>query len=246
MGWYDQRFTARPSAIEKACKVCGRSMWFPPSRVKIYATCGGSCSRDDRTAAREARTRPCETCGNPFTPRLSQLRNGGGRFCSQKCNTAARSALLSDEAKAKAKERWRELHAEGRITFYRGEDNPRWKGGKEARRRHYVESGKSAEQLRRYRAKNPHIVREWAQNRRNRRRGRLPYGTIPKIGGLQRWRCAICRCSIKDGYHVDHIVPLSKGGAHEARNIQLLCQPCNSHKWAKDPIDHMQELGRLL
>lgn len=41
--------------------------------------------------------------------------------------------------------------------------------------------------------------------------------------------CAICPQTLDD-YHVDHIIPLSRGGKHLPSNIQLLCQPCNNHK----------------
>lgn len=45
---------------------------------------------------------------------------------------------------------------------------------------------------------------------------------------------------------IDHVVPLSRGGAHTKGNIQLLCWPCNKKKSAKDPIVFAQENGRLL
>ena len=32
---------------------------------------------------------------------------------------------------------------------------------------------------------------------------------------------------------IDHIVPLSKGGAHDFGNIQPLCRPCNERKQAR-------------
>jgi len=41
-------------------------------------------------------------------------------------------------------------------------------------------------------------------------------------------------------------LPLARGGKHEPRNIQFLCEHCNLTKNARDPIDHMQSLGRLL
>ena len=43
-----------------------------------------------RSAAKAARTRPCQQCGGAFLPRTGQLRAGRGRFCSQSCNAASR------------------------------------------------------------------------------------------------------------------------------------------------------------
>lgn len=194
----------------------------------------------------EERRRNCETCGKLFVPRMVQLRIGQGRFCSQKCNTAIRAASVTPEALAKRSATRRHMEAEGRVKRYYGADNPRWKGGPELHVRRYIESGKANAQLRRYRAANPHKTREWAQNRKYRKHGRLPYGTIPKLGDRQKWKCAICRTNVKDSYHVDHIMPIAKGGRHEPRNLQLLCATCNVRKNAKDPIAYMQELGRLL
>lgn len=61
----------------------------------------------------------------------------------------------------------------------------------------------------------------------------------------QQNKCACCRERL-NGYHLDHIEPLSKGGAHTDRNIQLLCPPCNIRKQNKDPIAFMQSRGFLL
>ena len=69
---------------------------------------------------------------------------------------------------------------------------------------------------------------------------------IGNILGMQRNKCAICRNNLQKGFHIDHIQPLSRGGSNSRRNIQLLCPTCNLTKHAKDPIDHMRSLGRLL
>jgi hypothetical protein len=41
------------------------------------------------------------------------------------------------------------------------------------------------------------------------------------------------KCGSKDKIHMDHVVPLSKGGAHDRDNVQPLCNKCNSRKHAK-------------
>ena len=69
---------------------------------------------------------------------------------------------------------------------------------------------------------------------------------IARINSLQRCKCAICKTSTKKSFHIDHVMPLSKGGSNDAGNIQLLCATCNLKKSAKHPIDYMQQLGYLL
>ena len=62
----------------------------------------------------------------------------------------------------------------------------------------------------------------------------------------QKWKCAACRKSLKDGYHVDHVVPLARGGGNGKSNLQMLCPKCNMTKSARDPVEFMQSLGFLL
>jgi predicted phosphodiesterase len=57
---------------------------------------------------------------------------------------------------------------------------------------------------------------------------------------------AACGKSIVGGYHIDHIVPISKGGVNDNSNVQLLCPLCNWRKNDKDPILFMRERGFLL
>lgn len=46
------------------------------------------------------------------------------------------------------------------------------------------------------------------------------------------YKCCICGMSAKDGIklHVDHIIPISKGGKTEMNNLQTLCERCNFGK----------------
>jgi len=69
---------------------------------------------------------------------------------------------------------------------------------------------------------------------------------IKVIVQLQKGRCGYCRSHLGGDFHIDHIIPISKGGKHERRNLQALCPACNLAKHAKDPIDFARSLGRLL
>lgn len=69
---------------------------------------------------------------------------------------------------------------------------------------------------------------------------------VIEILHLQKCKCAICKKSLKKGYHVDHIVALSKGGSDYKDNLQMLCPTCNLKKSAKDPIKFMQSKGYLI
>lgn len=228
-------------------------MWFPASKVASYRTCGGDeCKKAyakenaDRTLA-ELTHRECRVCGKQFTPRKWLVKNGYGYSCGRACRAIGlRGRVHSREELEKRSASIRRALAEGRLKIRSGPDHPRWKGGPEASVRRQIESGARAAQVRNYRAKNPDKVREFSTKRSAGKTGRLPRGTVPRIGTLQKWKCAICRVSLSKAYHVDHIHPLARGGSHVPANIQLLCPNCNVRKSAKDPMDHMRSLGRLL
>ena len=100
----------------------------------------------------------------------------------------------------------------------------------------------------RYSDANPENKRIHCQNRRARIRkngGQLSRGIAIRLFKSQKGKCACCHKRLTK-YHLDHIMPLSRGGRNEDSNIQLLCQPCNQKKFNKHPIDFMQSLGFLL
>lgn len=50
----------------------------------------------------------------------------------------------------------------------------------------------------------------------------------------QNGKCAYCGCNLNEsGKHLDHIVPLSKGGLHTANNVHWTCPTCNLSKGDK-------------
>lgn len=234
----DDGATWRAEVILTCCK-CGvsfdRGYRISAKRAAKPQYCGLECRSFKPDKA-------CETCGKLFRPRSVAKT----KFCSVACNTIGIGFILSDEVRAKRSAALAKAHEEGRITHLKREQKPNWKGGPKATFQRRKEKVDTAALLRAYRKANPDKVREFSRRRKGKKLGRLPRGTLPAIRKAQRNRCAICAVSLKKGSHIDHITPISRGGLHEPRNIQFLCQHCNLTKSGRDPITHMQSLGRLL
>ena len=115
----------------------------------------------------------------------------------------------------------------------------------------HVATGKKKASEDKWKSDNIVSVRLYCRNRRALAKiaeggGAVTKEDIERIMRLQKGKCAICRSKLPTSYHMDHITSLAKGGAHESRNIQLTCGPCNQTKHAQDPMDFMRKLGRLL
>jgi hypothetical protein len=105
----DIEFSRRHDRVHKGhnfCCVACRNIWH-----KINVT--------------DKRTRNCDVCSKPFTPRHQQLIKNQGRFCSNECSMEFLHTLPRTE-------QWRKNIGESNKGKFvpRGTDNPNWKGGK--------------------------------------------------------------------------------------------------------------------
>lgn len=112
----------------------------------------------------------------------------------------------------------------------------------ERRRKEQEAKARRAEQLRRQRQKEkereererqkPEHDRFVAEQRRL-MTDSLRYDVMQRDG----FRCQLCGATAADGYklHVDHIIPVSKGGKTEMGNLRTLCERCNMGK--RDKIE---------
>lgn len=101
----------------------------------------------------------------------------------------------------------------------------------------------------RWRQANPEKLRVWTNVTKARRRGadgKYTSADIIVLFKLQRGKCAYCRVPLGSGYHIDHILPISKGGSNWPANLQLTCVSCNCSKHALDPIIFARKRGMLL
>lgn len=235
--------------ITKQCLHCKADFKIPPCRDWREHCCSSLCKRAHAATIKAEsvarRTRSCVHCGAIFIARQTQIDAGVGKLCSKACGIKYNHGLLnSAENIAKHVAGMISAHREGRVKRATGPEHPQWTGGLEAsiaRAKPFM-----AAKLRAYRKANPHKVKEFSMKRSNGKTGRLPRGFVARLFLLQKKKCTICRRSIANGYHVDHVTPISKGGLHEPLNIQLLCPTCNVRKFAKDPIEYMQSRGFLI
>lgn len=73
--------------------------------------------------------------------------------------------------------------------------------------------------------------------------GRFTKDDIISILDQQKYCCVYCSSNIADNYHIDHIMPISKGGSNWPSNLQCLCPRCNQSKSDKLPEDWHKEIG---
>jgi 5-methylcytosine-specific restriction endonuclease McrA len=86
---------------------------------------------------------------------------------------------------------------------------------------------------RRYGQENVHKIAEASRSRQARKRGLTPV-TASKRFMLEFYRTArrLTKC-LGIAFHVDHIVPLARGGKHEESNLQVIPGAINVHKHTK-------------
>ena len=94
--------------------------------------------------------------------------------------------------------------------------------------------------IRREREKSMPEHRRFVAEQRRLMTDSLRYDVLRRDG----FRCQLCGATADDGYklHVDHIIPVSKGGKTELSNLRTLCERCNMGKSNK--IESSDDLPR--
>lgn len=93
--------------------------------------------------------------------------------------------------------------------------------------------------------RNPLRVRAKAARRRRWARKSETHYSATDVKGrysLQQGRCWWCREPVGDDFHVDHVIPLSRGGSNGPENICISCPSCNYNKGNQLPTEYA---GRL-
>lgn len=92
------------------------------------------------------------------------------------------------------------------------------------------------ERNRRWKKKNRDKVRDHDRRRRARlleAKGSHTAADVSTQFERQHRRCYYCDSKLKNKYHVDHVIPLARGGSDAPDNLVIACAKCNQKKNAK-------------
>lgn len=150
-------------------------------------------------------------------------------------NRRYRAAHLEKEQERMRK--WRKENPEKRREQDRRyreahpEKDQEWRAAHPERAREY---------LREWREDNPEKTRLYDHNRRARKKGNGGSYTLDELNALfeeQEGLCYYCGRllyeSFETSFHIEHMVPISRGGSNNIENIALSCASCNLHKHTK-------------
>jgi 5-methylcytosine-specific restriction endonuclease McrA len=235
-GHLSERYTANGACV--ACSRAGRVEWRKEN-PDYWAKYSAEYGKTDKAKAAHKRWRENNPQNVKDIYAAWVTKNGDKRNAKRRQNYVPkpRKRGRDPDAPKRAGKRWREKNRE-----FDKERAAKW-------RLENPELAKAVAKKWRSVPKNKEILLAKENRRRarkNRGGGSYTPADIKEIFFAQKGRCAFCRMRLGKDRHIDHIVPLSKGGTSNRQNLQLLCKPCNLSKGSKDQIEFMQAKGRLL
>lgn len=208
----------RSDARQSVCKSC-KKLKSPYPHIKStpgFRHCRGKCKQVLPLDQFSATAVRCRNCQSKYDAQyINNLTPDQEEHRRQLFNDAARQRMTNLD--------------------YRTETN--------ARNRTYVESNRR--KIRKYQ-KSPKGAAA-ARAAVARRRAPDAYTTNDVLAQHERQhgKCHWCNVKVGDDYHVDHIIPVSRGGSNSKDNIVISCPHCNLSRNDKLPHEWPQG-GRLL
>lgn len=149
----------------------------------------------------------------------------------------------AERVKASKKSHYERVRQTPEFLARRDAYTERTKAEKRAYDRLYrqMNAAKLAELKADWRAKNKDLVKAVKQSYKARCRTTEKAGDssrdIKNWIGQQKLVCRWCQSDCSSDFHVDHVQPLARGGAHRIDNLCIACPPCNLRKNARDPAE---------
>jgi 5-methylcytosine-specific restriction endonuclease McrA len=213
----DRQKAARKAAIASPVKTCSKCKQEQPKSEFTTAP----RSPDGRHAWCKACLR--DLANGNYDSERARRRHAENK--SDPAYVAMKKAAYVAMKKA-AYDRWRREHPDRMKAA-----NTKWR---------LANPERMAENARIWRKANKGLVRQWSNDYRRRRRaqklrtsvGKVDYRVILERDGM--W-CYLCRTDIPStaNLHMDHVVPLARGGGHVTENIRPAHARCNLRKTDK-------------
>lgn len=212
---------------ERTCEWCG--LGYRPKR-RDQRTCSRDCrikhNRAEQNAKRYIRHDPipCPSCGISWTPPRSD-----SRACSPRC---ARKLTYVP------RDHWHEkVCAHCSSTFSSKRSDARYCSHQCALSATY-DSAAAVKRAKAWAEAHPEAIR--AAKRANKIRRKYAELSSPGVSAndwlrlLNRYQHGCAYCGTRaDVLHMDHVVPLARGGLHQIGNVLPACAPCNLSKNAR-------------
>lgn len=166
---------------------------------------------------------------------IDQIRKYGAEYRAANVEKIKARDAANPEKRRECSLRWRRNNPDdGRKRYHADIEASRAR----ARERYRANPSDQQERSRKWEAANPSAGRTKTLNRLARKKNAAGTHTADDILALritQGGRCNACTADFSVvKYDVDHIVPLKSGGSNDPSNLQLLCEPCNASKGAKN------------
>ena len=208
----------------------------------------------------------CSNCNRSFEP---ALKSDGEPYktCPACLDSARRWKKEHHDENLKTSREWCRSHRD-KISKHNRESHARHKETRNAQHRKYQQEHREAFRIREHKwrtdhpeqcaathrkwlADHPHKVNEYshaARARKNNATGTYTQEELNNQWHTQNGFCFYCGeliyKTINSQYHVEHKIPLSRGGSNDISNIVLSCETCNLRKNAKTAAEFVS-LARL-
>jgi len=217
--------TPDSTTVMRKCKRCGNEFpitpehWYKDKKARFgLGYCCKSCARQKANDWMiENRERNKETCRNWYANNKTAI---------------AEYRLENAEHIAESKRQWRKDNPD-KVKKHKSDSQKRNRASANVRSK-------------RFRERHPDKLRMWTRVGQHRRRhavGTFTAQDVELLHRSQRGKCWWCGKPLTNGYHIDHRIPLARGGSNAPENLCLACPSCNMSKGAKLPHEWN---GRLL
>ena len=228
------------------CEFCGKKTEYKyKSWIKRF--CSFKCSNQWKwnCIRQRAKTKKikCDVCGDVFQKKISFLKqHPGTKFCSRKCMGVARKTGENKNCPVCGKIFYttRNIYCSHKCASNIFKvDNPKWENEEYVKKYHKKYQKNNRERingLARIRNKTKKGRLEKSRIRIQRRgQGSLSAKDYEKLIDNSNNVCFWCKKEIEGKIQIDHLIPVSRDGKTELKNLAVTCAFCNQSKGNKLP-----------